>query len=134
MTACYKRFTVCITLVIFAGGTRWACAPTQSNYEGAAVGGVGGAGAGALIDKDNPWRGAVVGGSLGAVAGASLAEISKRAAREAIRYGRPVSYERQTSNGWQRVEAIPRPGCVKRCVVVKTFENGRVVDEHMSCE
>ncbi len=73
MTACYKRFTVFITLVIFAAGTLWACAPTQSNYEGASVGGVVGAAAGALIDTDNPWRGACVGGSLGAVAGARLA-------------------------------------------------------------
>ncbi len=110
-----------------------ACAPTQSNYEGATVGGAIGAAAGALIDHDNPWRGAVIGGALGAVAGGSLAEVSKRAAAEARQYNRPVTYQRQTSNGWQKVEAIPQPSYGNRCVVVKTYENGQLVDERMSC-
>lgn len=110
-----------------------ACAPTQSNYEGAAVGGAIGAAAGALIDHDNPWRGAVIGGALGAVAGGSLAEVSKRAAAEARQYNRPVTYQRQTANGWQKVEAIPQPSYGNRCVVVKTYENGQLVDERMSC-
>ncbi|MDD3553356.1 MAG: YMGG-like glycine zipper-containing protein [Deltaproteobacteria bacterium] len=117
----------------------WACAqPTQSNYEGAAVGAGVGAVAGALIDKRNPWRGAVVGGALGAVAGGSLAEVSKRAAYEARSSNRPVYYERQMDNGgWQRIEAQPQPQYSRsgnRCVLVKTFENGRVVDEHLSCD
>ncbi len=111
-----------------------ACAPTQSTYEGATVGGAIGAAAGALIDRDNPWRGAVIGGALGAVAGGSFAEISKRAAAEARQYNRPVTYQRQTADGWQKVEAIPQPSYGNRCVVVKTYENGQLVDERMSCD
>ncbi len=111
-----------------------ACAqPTQSNYEGAAVGSVVGATAGALLDKGNPWRGAAIGAALGAVAGGSMAEVSKKAAYEARSANRPVVYERQTSNGWQRVEATPRHKDNQRCILVKTFENGRVVDEELSC-
>lgn len=113
-----------------------ACAPTQSNYEGGALGGAVGAAAGAILDKGNPWRGAVIGGTLGAVAGSSMAEISKRAASEARSYGKPVSYERHTDGGWQRVEAEPRyrAGYGDRCVLVKTYENGRLIDERLSCD
>jgi hypothetical protein len=41
------------------------------------VGGI----AGALLDRNNPWRGGVIGGVLGAVAGATLTEISTMATR-----------------------------------------------------
>ncbi|MGQ9500411.1 MAG: YMGG-like glycine zipper-containing protein [Dissulfurimicrobium sp.] len=112
-----------------------ACAPTQSNYEGAGVGGAIGAAAGALLDRDNPWRGAVIGGALGAVAGGTMAEISKRAVQEARMSNQPVYYQRQTSNGWERVEAIPQQRYGKqRCVTVKTFENGHLVDETQQCD
>ena len=87
-----------------------------------------------MIDKDNPWRGAVIGGALGAVAGSSLAEISKRAASEARQYNRPVTYQRQTADGWEKVEAVPQPSYGNRCVVVKTYQNGQLVDERMSCD
>lgn len=113
-----------------------ACAPTQSNYEGAVGVGAVGAAAGALIDKGNPWRGAVIGGALGAAAGSSMAEISKRAASEARSYGRPIYYERPYNGGWQRVEAEPRygTGSSGRCVEIRTFDNGRLVDERLSCD
>lgn len=121
-------------LTIFALHFFTACAqPTQSNYEGAAVGSVVGATAGALLDRGNPWRGAAIGAALGAVAGGTMAEVSKKAAYEARSSNRPVVYERQTSDGWQRVEATPRPRGNQRCILVKTFENGRVVDEELSC-
>lgn len=129
------KYTAILTILVFSSFL-WACAPTRSNYEGAAVGGVVGTTAGALLDKKNPWRGAIVGGALGAVAGGSFAEISKRAASEARTYGRPVAYQRQTSNGWQKVEAVPQSGygSNSRCVVVKTYENGHLVDEKLSCD
>ncbi len=111
-----------------------SCAPTQSNYEGAAVLGTVGAVAGGLIDKKNPWRGAVIGGAIGAVAGAGIAEVSKRASREALATGRPVVYERQTSNGWQKVEATPVKRNAKRCTVVKVYENGKLMSEDLQCE
>ncbi len=122
-----------VVAVLFAAMIA-ACAPTQSNYEGGAVGGAIGAAAGALIDKNNPWRGAVIGGALGAVAGSSLAEISKRAAAEARQYNRPVSYQRRTSEGWERVEAVPQPGSGNQCVEVKTFRNGQLVNDQVSCQ
>ena len=82
-----------------------SCATSQRTYEGAAVGGAFGAAAGAMIDRNNPWRGAVIGGLLGAALGGTLTEISARAAREAAQTGKPVAYQRQ--NGWERVEAYP---------------------------
>jgi outer membrane lipoprotein SlyB len=132
----YKKNFIAIITAISLTSTIVACAPTQSNYEGAGAGAVIGGVAGALIDRSNPWRGAMIGGALGAVAGASMAEVSKRAANEARSNGRPVSYERQTDNGgWQRVEAAPRNRYQgDRCVLVKTFENGRVVDEQLTCD
>ena len=91
-------FFLCILLVS-------SCATSQQTYQGAAGGGALGAAAGALIDKDNSWRGAVIGGALGATLGATLTEISTRAAREAAQADRPVIY--QSNDGWQRVEASP---------------------------
>ncbi|MGB9713035.1 MAG: YMGG-like glycine zipper-containing protein [Dissulfurimicrobium sp.] len=126
-----------LTAFIFSCSIMAGCAPTQSNYEGAGVGGAIGAAAGALLDRSNPWRGAVIGGALGAVAGGTMAEISKRAAMEARDQGRPVVYERRTSEGgWQKVEATPtnRYNGTKRCVSVKTYENGHLVDETMNCD
>lgn len=133
-----RRFVSALVGVCFLTGATLlvACAPTQSNYEGALGGGAVGAAAGALIDKENPWRGAVIGGALGAAAGSSMAEISKRAASEARTYGKPIYYERSYEGGWQRVEAVPRygSGTSGRCVEIRTFENGRLVDERLSCD
>ena len=133
---CWARWVSFLTTLALSAGLLAACAPTQSNYEGAGVGGAIGAAAGALIDRGNPWRGAVIGGALGAVAGGTMAEISKRAVNEAREAGRPVSYQRQTSNGgWEKVEAVPQQRYgQKRCVTVKTFENGHLTDETQHCD
>ena len=64
-----------------------------------------GAGTGALIDDDNPWRGAGNGGAMGADFGGSIAEISDKAAGEAIEEGKPVRYE--SVDGYGRIEASP---------------------------
>jgi len=123
--------SVCVlTLLVFSFS---ACAPTQSNYEGAALLGAVGAGAGALIDKDNPWRGAAIGAGIGALAGAGMAEVSKRAAREAVASGQPVTYSQRTTTGWNRVEAVPTMRGGQRCAVVKTYENGRLASETLEC-
>jgi len=129
-----KKINSLIITSIFILSTLSACAPTQSNYEGAAVLGAAGAVAGGLIDKKNPWRGAVIGGTIGAIAGAGIAEVSKRASREAISSGRPVSYQRRTSNGWQKVEAVPTARNGQRCAVVKVYENGNLKSEKLSCD
>jgi len=49
--------------------------PTKT---GAATGGAIGAGAGALIDKDKPWRGALIGAAAGALLGAGVGHVIKR--------------------------------------------------------
>lgn len=82
-----------------------SCAASPRSYEGATAGGTIGAIAGALIDKNNRWRGAVLGGALGGALGGITTEISARAAREAAMTGRPVAY--RSTDGWQRVEAAP---------------------------
>ena len=78
---------------------------SQHTQQGAGIGAAVGAAAGALIDDDNPWRGAVIGGALGAAFGGTLAEISNKAANEAVEEGRPVRYE--SEDGYRRVEASP---------------------------
>ncbi len=99
---------------------------SQRTYEGAAVGGVVGATAGALIDKDNRWRGAVIGGVLGAVLGGTITEIAQRASREAAMANRPVEY--RSEDGKERVysEPIASKG---NCKIVKTsyYQNGKLV-------
>ena len=52
-----------LTLTVFAG----SCA--THHYEGAAAGAAVGGLGGALMDKENPWRGGVIGAALGAVFG-----------------------------------------------------------------
>ena len=110
------------TLVWISGCT------TERSYQGAALGGAVGAGAGALIDRDNAWRGAAIGAALGGVLGGGVTEISTRAAREAARENRPVAY--QSNDGFQRVEAQPigqgsRPGC--RLVREQIYQEGKLV-------
>ncbi|MEE9193789.1 MAG: YMGG-like glycine zipper-containing protein [Thermodesulfobacteriota bacterium] len=65
---------------------------SQHTQQGAGSGAAAGAAAGALIDDDNTWRGAVNGGTPGAAFGGSIAEISNKAAGEAVEEGRPVLY------------------------------------------
>lgn len=64
-----------------------------------------GAGTGTLTDDDNAWRGAVNNGAMGADFGGSIAEISDKAAGEAVEEGRPVRYE--SGDGYRRIEASP---------------------------
>jgi hypothetical protein len=112
-----------------------ACAVQQPlvtssrTYQGAGAGAALGAGAGALVDSGNRWRGAVIGGALGAVAGGTLTEISSRAAREAAAENRTVAY--QSENGWQRVEARPQGKSARGCRLVKeqVYQDGRRVRE-----
>lgn len=86
-----------------------ACVPgpsTQQHYETSAWLGAVGAGIGALVDKDNRWRGAVLGGALGAVTGYGLAEISQRAAREAAYRRDTVTYYNRTTGEWVQSDPV----------------------------
>ena len=100
-----QKITAYLVIVTLGALILSSCVTSRRTYEGAAVGGGFGAAAGAMIDRNNPWRGAVIGGLLGAALGGTLTEISARAAREAVQTGKPVAYQRQ--NGWERVEAYP---------------------------
>ncbi len=131
-----RRILGSMLMLVLVIGTLAACAvqseplvTTPRTYQGAGTGAAVGAGAGALIDSHNRWRGAVIGGALGAVLGGTLTEISSRAAREAAVEGRPVAY--QTENGWQRVEAHPQGRTPRGCRQVKeqVYQDGRLVRE-----
>jgi hypothetical protein len=100
---------------------------TPRTYQGAGVGAAVGAGAGALVDKDNRWRGAALGAALGGILGGSLTEISSRAAREAVAANQPVAY--QSTDRWQRVEAVPRTQDAGSCRQVheRVYQDNQLV-------
>lgn len=117
-----------VLLTVFSVGFLFSCGQvtTQRTYEGATVGAVGGAIAGALIDRNNRWRGAVIGGALGAVIGGTITEIAARASREAAMQNRPVEYK--SEDGRDRVYAEP-VATRGNCRIVKTtyYQDGKVV-------
>ncbi|MFN4013288.1 MAG: glycine zipper 2TM domain-containing protein [Aquificaceae bacterium] len=123
-------------LTVFGAGFIFSCGQvtTQRTYEGATVGAAGGAIAGALIDKENRWRGAVIGGVLGAVIGGTITEIAARASREAAMQNKPVEY--RSEDGTQRVVAEP-VASRGNCRIVKTtyYQDGKVakVEEREVC-
>jgi MFS family permease len=104
---------------------------TPRTYQGAGAGAVVGAGAGALIDKDNRWRGAALGAALGGILGGSLTEISSRAARESVSANQPVAY--QSTDGWQRVEAVPQAPTARGCRQVRerVYQDNQLVREQI---
>lgn len=105
-----------------------SCGPVTSagTYEGANVGAMGGAIAGALIDKNNRWRGAFIGGVLGAIIGGSITEISTRSAREAAINNRPVEYRSEDGRERVYVEPIHSNGKCK-LVEVRYYSNNDLV-------
>ncbi len=117
-----------VLLSVFSAGFLFSCGQvtTQRTYEGATVGAVGGAIAGALIDRNNRWRGAVIGGALGAVIGGTITEIAARASREAAAQNKPVEYK--SEDGRERVVAEP-VASRGNCRIVKTtyYQDGKVV-------
>jgi glycine zipper 2TM protein len=130
MRSVRRYMTIGLTLVVLAGCAE-PIVTTPRTYQGAGAGAAVGAGAGALIDKDNRWRGAVLGAALGGVLGGSLTEISSRAARESVASNQPVTY--QSTDGWQRVEATPRPSGAPGCrqVVERVYQDNRLVREQV---
>lgn len=103
----------------------------QDTGAGAAVAVGNGAGVGALIDKDNRWRGAKLGSALGDSLGGSVTEISSRAARESVSANQPVAY--QSTDGWQRIEAVPQTRNTRGCRQVheRVYQDNRLVREQI---
>ncbi len=130
-----KRFIVFAVVILFAAFTISSCTTESENV---ALGTAAGAAIGASVSK-NKWKGAVIGGILGAALGEAFHQIQQRAINEAIREQKPVAYQRQTSNGWQRVEAEPisspyyNPKQHTTCqkVHVRIIENGKVVKDRI---
>ena len=129
-----RRMRIWVTTVVMLtvlAGCAEPIVTTPRTYQGAGAGAAVGAGAGALIDKNNRWRGAVLGAALGGVLGGSLTEISSRAARESVASNQPVAY--QSTDGWQRVEAMPQPpggpGC--RQVRERVYQDNQLVREQI---
>jgi hypothetical protein len=104
---------------------------TPRPYQGVRAGATVADGAGALIDKDNRWRGAARGAALGEVLRGDVAEISSRAAQESVAANRPVTYH--STDGWQRVEAAPRASGAQVCPQVheRVYQDNQLVREQI---
>jgi hypothetical protein len=65
-----RKVAMLLAFAVFSAGVI-SCGQVgaQKTYEGAAVGGAIGAAAGALLDKENRWRGAVIGWCAGCCIG-----------------------------------------------------------------
>jgi hypothetical protein len=130
-----RKLAIFLAFAVFSAGVI-SCGQvsSQKTYEGAAVGGVVGAAAGALIDKNNRWRGAVIGGALGAVLGGTITEIAQRAAKEAAMANKPVEYRSEDER--QRVYAEPL-ATKGNCKIVKItyYQDGKPVktEERQVC-
>lgn len=77
-----QLWAVLVLLAVLAAG---CTSLSPYTYTGAGVGGALGAGAGALIDSNNRWRGAMVGGLMGGALGGTATELGRRAAEEDAR-------------------------------------------------
>lgn len=77
-----KHLKTIFTLIVLAALTAGCTSLSPYTYTGAGVGGALGAGAGALIDNNNRWRGAMVGGLMGGALGGAATELGRRAADE----------------------------------------------------
>lgn len=108
--------------------------------KGAGLGAIIGAGLGAVLDKDNPWRGAAIGAAAGGLLGGGLAHISKQASIQAAQQGRPVVY--QTQEGIVRAEPVsdfyhnPQTQTTCRKIRKRIWQNGKIVEDRIEevCE
>jgi outer membrane lipoprotein SlyB len=133
-----KTFRGLLILFISFAFTITMLSSCATESENVALGTAAGAGIGASVTHDK-WKGAVIGGILGAIAGEAYHQIQQQAINEAVSQQKPVAYQRQTSKGWERVEADPisnqyyNPDRHTTCqkVHVKIIENGRIVKDRI---
>jgi len=119
-----------ILIILFSFACFTGCVPEtgEKTKEGAAIGAVAGAALGALIDKNNRWRGAVIGGVAGALIGGTAGYIMDKAAKEAAVTKKPVTYI--SEDEVQKVYAKPvksEGSC--EWVTVQYYEYGKLVKE-----
>jgi uncharacterized protein YceK len=86
-----KNLKIIGIFVLLAALTAGCTSVSPYTYGGAGVGGALGAGAGAMLDHNNRWRGAMVGGLMGGALGGATTELGRRAADEDARQ-RQASY------------------------------------------
>ncbi len=79
---------ICGLVVLMAALAAGCTSMSPYTYTGAGVGGALGAGAGAMLDHNNRWRGAMVGGLMGGALGGAATELGRRAADEDARQRR----------------------------------------------
>ncbi len=107
-----------------------SCTLPQSR--GAGIGaGVGGV-AGALLDRQNPWRGGVIGATLGAIFGATISDIASKASQEAASTGRPVEYRTTDGSAVYRADPVdynPQTKCRK--VQERVWQGGKLVKDEI---
>lgn len=129
----FTKFKAVAVLMIFVLLTMTAsCA--KYHYEGAGLGAAIGGIAGALLDRNNPWRGGVIGAALGGVAGATITDISVRGSREAVTAGKPVEYRTEDGRGIYRAEPVSdfyRPDEHTKCRKVREriWEDNRLIKD-----
>jgi hypothetical protein len=105
---------------------------TRYHTKGPAVGGSTGGVTGTILDHKNPWRGGVAGAAPGTIAGATLADISYRGSREAIRSGRPVEYTTEDGRGKYHAEPMDySAGTNCRKVHERVWADGRLVKDQL---
>jgi Glycine zipper 2TM domain len=99
-----KYLKLLFIFVLLAALTAGCTSLSPYTYTGAGVGGALGAGAGALIDHNNRWRGAMVGGLMGGALGGTATELGRRAASEDASQQRTnypsTSYQSYGSGGY----------------------------------
>ena len=119
-----------LLIILFSVSILTGCVPQMSEktQEGAGFGAIAGAALGALIDKNNRWRGAVIGAAAGALIVGTAVHISEKAAQEAAATKKPVEYV--SEDGTQKVYAKPLKSEGKcEWVTVQYYEYGRLVKE-----
>lgn len=111
-----------VSMVILQG-----CSPLQVRNAGLC--GMGGALAGAAIDKRDPLRGAIKGAIGGSVACAAITAMAEEASREAARTGRVVHRQDREGRMVQSTPAEYNAQTKCRKIVNRAWDKGKMVGE-----
>ncbi len=127
-----KGNVIILGLVVVALVLTGCATPAKNTKGGAGIGAIVGGVAGAVIDKDNPWRGGIVGAAAGAIIGGAIGNVMDRAAEEAAAENRPVQYTRTYDDGTQEIVRATPSGYSDdgnyKLVRTEVIRNGVVVE------